>query len=124
MRRLAMIAAWLLLLLVLAVTISPLADRPTTGMPVSIERFGAFFVVGCLFSVAYPRRILAVMVLMVAAAIGFEVLQALSPDRHARVLDLSVKALGGLVGAGAGRLITAAAGRGKDAGDQTRGGRG
>lgn len=94
-----MVAAWLLLLFVLAVTISPIADRPQSGMPVHFERAGAFALIGFLFAFAYPHRLLQVFAILIAAAAGFEVLQGLSPERHPRMMDMLVKAAGGMVGA-------------------------
>ena len=48
------VAAWLSLLLVV-VTLGPIGLRPMSGLSVHIERFGAFAVVGVIFSLAYPR---------------------------------------------------------------------
>lgn len=60
-------AAWLVLLAILAVTISPIQFRPVTGEPVNLERLAAFLVVGGLFALAYPRHWLAVLMLTVVA---------------------------------------------------------
>ncbi len=60
--------AWVILLAILAVTISPINFRPVTGEPADLERFGAFFLVGALFALAYPRRWMGVLLLTVGCA--------------------------------------------------------
>ncbi|MGY8661364.1 hypothetical protein Q3C01_03210 [Bradyrhizobium sp. UFLA05-109] len=54
---------------------------------------------------AYPRRIPAVLIFVLATAVSLEVLQLLTPDRHARVLDGVQKIAGGVLGVFAGRAI-------------------
>jgi hypothetical protein len=46
-----------------------------------------------------------VVVIVVGAAVGLEALQMLTPDRHARVTDAFVKALGGIGGISVGQLV-------------------
>ena len=86
-------------------TISPLELRPRIGHLVHLERFGAFGLLGLLFAIAYPRQIGRVLVLVLATAIGFELLQMISADRHARVTDVAVKLLGGACGVLSGWLV-------------------
>ncbi|ASY59569.1 hypothetical protein SS05631_b54770 (plasmid) [Sinorhizobium sp. CCBAU 05631] len=102
-RRAAAILAWFLLALIAFSTLSPIAMRPHIGTWVHLERFGAYGLIGFLFAAAYPQRIALVLGLVLGAAVGFELLQMLSADRHARVTDLAVKLAGGGCGAGAAR---------------------
>lgn len=95
LRRLAALLGWAALLFVAYATISPIALRPHIGSFVQLERFGAFMVVGFLFALAYRQRPLLVLAFVVALAVGLEVFQFLTPSRHARLLDLLVKASGG-----------------------------
>jgi apolipoprotein N-acyltransferase len=99
------IAAWACLLGIAFITLGPIGFRPESGLSPSIERFAAFAVVGALFAVAYPRYILIAAAIVLGAAVLFEVLQLLSPSRHGRAFDASVKIAGGVFGLAAGWLL-------------------
>jgi len=99
------ISAWASLCFIAYATLSPLRERPTLLISSSVEHLAAFAVFGALFCLAYPRRIRAVLVLVVGSAILLEVLQLLTPDRHARILDACQKIVGGFLGVFAGRAI-------------------
>ncbi|WP_026620961.1 putative membrane protein (plasmid) [Ensifer sp. WSM1721] len=105
-KRAASVLAWLLLGLIAYSTLSPLAMRPHMGSWVQVERFGAFGLLGLLFAIAHPRRVLSVLSIVLAAAVGLELTQMLSADRHARLIDLAVKMAGAGCGVGAGWLLT------------------
>ena len=64
---------WAAFMTVIFLTIVPIDMRPQIGA-VSVERFGAFFIIGFMLSIAYPRHSLAIFVLLVAAAFVLEVL--------------------------------------------------
>ncbi|WDZ79452.1 VanZ family protein (plasmid) [Ensifer adhaerens] len=98
LKRAAGLFAWLLFAVIAYSTMSPLELRPRIGHLVHIERFGAFGLLGLLFAIAYPRHLGRVLVLVFATAIGFELLQMISADRHARAADVAVKLLGGACG--------------------------
>lgn len=68
MKRFLRIGAWMVLLAILAVTISPIKFRPITGESADLERFVAFFLVGALFALAYPRHWMGVLLLTVGCA--------------------------------------------------------
>lgn len=91
-------AAWLVLLFIVFATLSPIGLRPISGLPVQLERFCAFAVLGFAFAVAYPRRLGAIALTVVAVAVGLELLQVIDPGRHGRVMEVLVKAAGGLSG--------------------------
>ncbi|MFD1197054.1 VanZ family protein [Brucella gallinifaecis] len=97
------LASWLVLALILIVTVSPIQFRPTTGEPVDIERFAAFFLVGFLFALAYPRHWIAVLLLTIGCAGIFELLQRLAPGRHGEFADFIFKAVGAMAGVCIGR---------------------
>jgi hypothetical protein len=99
------VAAWGSLLAIAFATLSPIGLRPTTGLPPSIERFTAFAFVGALFAAAYPRYILLAAVIVLGAAVLFELLQVLEPSRHGRLFDASVKLAGGSFGLAAGSMV-------------------
>ena len=98
-------AAWLLLVAIAIATLSPLGLRPSTPLPVSIERVLPFIMAGLLFAFAYPRHIVLVAAFIIIAAIGLEYLQNLRPDRHGRELDAIVKVTGAMIGLSAGWVM-------------------
>jgi VanZ family protein len=71
----------------------------------NVEHLAAFAVFGVLFCLAYPRRIPTVLIFVIGSAALLEVLQLLTPDRHARILDAVQKIAGGVLGVFAGRAI-------------------
>jgi VanZ family protein len=97
--------AWLLLAAIIFVTLSPIGLRPHTVTSVNLDRALAYLLVGFMFAVAYPRRWLAVAVLLIFGALAIEYLQYLSPTRHARLHDAGVKIVGASVGVFAGCLL-------------------
>lgn len=105
LQRFFAIAAWVALCLIAYVSLSPLRHRPTIPAPWNIEHFAAFAILGGLFSLAYPRRTLAVFIIVLGSAALLEVLQLFTPDRHARILDALQKIAGGGAGILAGRAI-------------------
>ena len=99
------ISAWVCLAVIALVTLGPVDLRPESGLPPHVERFAAFAVAGTLFAAAYPRYILFAAVIVLGAAVMFELLQLLVPTRHGTLPDASVKVVGGLVGLCAGRIV-------------------
>ncbi|WP_398481794.1 VanZ family protein [Tardiphaga sp.] len=98
-RKIIIILAWSALLAVAFATLSPIGLRPHVGN-VSGERFWAFALVGLLFGIAYPRHLWLVTLMVGGAAVGLEVLQHLTPDRHGQVPDALIKLAGALSGTG------------------------
>jgi hypothetical protein len=103
-RKIVVILAWSLLLAIAFATLSPIGLRPHVGN-VSGERFWAFAAVAFLFGVAYPRHIWWVTIMVGGAAIGLEVLQHLTPDRHGRIPDALIKLAGAVGGAGLAYVV-------------------
>lgn len=104
LQRFIALLAWAGLIFIAYATLSPLALRPHLGPFVQLERFGAFMVIGCLFALAYRQRPFVVLAFVLALACGLELFQLLAPSRHARLLDLLVKASGGGFGVFVGWL--------------------
>lgn len=98
------ILAWLILLAIFLATISPIAERPHLASGPSFDRIVAFVALGILFCLGYRRWPFALAIVLVAA-LGFEAIQLLTPDRHARLDDALVKAAGGIIGVGIGLLV-------------------
>lgn len=90
--------------LIVFVTVSPIDARPSNVTTTDLDRALAFVVMSGLFIVAYPRRVLAVSVVLVLAAFLIEVTQFASATRHPQMHDAVVKAIGVMVGIGGGAL--------------------
>jgi len=108
MSKASRILGWSLLAALVFVTICPIGLRPVSEAPVWLERFGAFALLGFLFTAGYPKHRWQVLVLTVCAAGGLELLQLLQPTRHGRVPDFLVKVAGGCFGAAAALVVSVA----------------
>jgi hypothetical protein len=96
--RLFQIAAWLALAAIVFVTVSPIGLRPHDVLSVSYDRAFAFAILSALFVLAYPKHWLPVGLTIIVSAGGIELLQELSPSRHAKMSDALVKAGGAALG--------------------------
>ena len=99
------IAAWLLLVAVVAVTLVPADLRPTTPLPLKVERALAFAILAFVFTAAYPRRWTLVLTLICVGAVVLELAQYLVPTRDPSVVDGFVKVLGAIAGTVAARAV-------------------
>lgn len=99
------LAAWGLLAFIAYATVSPIQERPTLLTSTNFEHLAAFALLGALFSMAYPRQVALVCLVVLGSAILLEALQLLTPDRHGRVADAIEKAAGGVFGIVVGRAI-------------------
>ena len=91
-RSLVTAAAWVFLVFIVFATLSPAYLRPRLPgaeptLIVLFERFGAYAVLGLLFSISYPRRYGLVFIVVFGSSILLELLQIIIPDRNARVFD-------------------------------------
>jgi hypothetical protein len=97
-------AAAICLALIIYATLAKLAGRPVlmghaeAYWVVVIERFSAYGLLGLLLSFLLPGRFKLACGFVIAVAVGLEVLQALTPDRDPRFIDVLQKAAGGTVG--------------------------
>jgi hypothetical protein len=101
------VAAWASLIVVALAALVPIELRPTSSLPPTIERFGAFAAVGFAFALAYPRRFWLAALIVIGAAMLLEVMQVLAPSRHGRIPDASIKVLGAAAGLMFGRIVLA-----------------
>jgi VanZ family protein len=99
------LAAWGLLAFIAYATISPIQNRPTWATSTGFEHLSAFAVLGALFTVAYPRQVVLVCLIILVSAVLLEILQLLTPDRHGRISDAIEKMAGGVVGIAVGQAI-------------------
>ncbi|MBW5438841.1 VanZ family protein [Bradyrhizobium canariense] len=97
-------AAGICFALIVYATLARLAGRPVlighheAYWVVVIERFSAYGLLGFLLSFLLPGRLTLACSLVVAVAMGLEILQAMTPDRDPGFLDVLQKAAGGTVG--------------------------
>jgi VanZ family protein len=98
--------AWLLVLAIAAFTLAPIALRPGTGAPVSLERFAAFAAIGAAFCLGYPKHRLSILMLLVGIIGLLEIAQNIIPGRHGRLPDGLMKASGALLGAAFATFVT------------------
>jgi uncharacterized protein YqgC (DUF456 family) len=97
--------AWLLVLAVAVMTLSPISQRPVTAAPADFERFLAFAMVGGAFCLGYPKHRIGVILLVIALVGVLELAQDLVPGRHGRLQDAALKAAGALFGIAIGMFI-------------------
>ena len=103
MTKTARVAAWLLVLGAIVVTLGPQKVRPYTGIHHDLEHAVAFALVGLAFGLGYPRHRIALAAVAIAGIGLMEILQHWVPGRHANVHDFAVNGLG----AGAGIAVAA-----------------
>jgi hypothetical protein len=106
-------AAWIAFALIVFLTISPLDMRPVVTANPDIERFAAFALVGLLFGLAYPRRLVVDASFVIVAAGLLETFQLMIRDRHGHMADALVKAGGGAFGVAMALMILIVADRRK-----------
>jgi hypothetical protein len=104
-RKCAFFAAWTGLALIVLVTVSPIDLRPPDLTSTDLDRALAFFVMSCLFVIAYPQRVAKVSIALVMSAFAIELTQFLSVTRHPELHDALIKAAGVALGIGAGLLV-------------------
>jgi VanZ family protein len=105
MTRLCRIGGWLALATVAFLTLGPVDDRPQVAAAPHLEHFAAFLLLGLVFAVGYPSRPMRAVLIVVGSAILLEILQLLTPDRHARVIDAMAKVTGAAFGITLTRLV-------------------
>ena len=99
------LAAWTVTILLVALSVVPPNLRPQTILPHNLEHFASFVLVGILWSVGYPRRLLLWLSAAVAFAASLELLQLVMPGRHARLIDFLMDAIGACVGVLVGFIV-------------------
>src|SRR5215468_124516 len=96
----ARVIAWAVLAFILFVTVSPIRMRPRTITRVNLDRALAFACMAFFFVLGYPRSTAFVVLACVVGSALSELLQLLSPSRHARLGDALAKSIGAAAGAG------------------------
>jgi len=105
----ARIAAWLLAVTILILSIVPARFRPETDLPHRFEHFAIFVLAGVAFGCGYGRRPLVPGLGLVLFAAFVELIQLTVPGRHARVSDFVVDAVASCVGVALASMLGARA---------------
>jgi len=92
------LAAWIVVLGLIVLSVAPPSLRPESELPHNLEHLVGFFVAGVLWHLAYSSRLLLWLGVAILYAGGIELLQLLAPGRHARFTDFVVDALGACSG--------------------------
>ncbi len=101
----ARIAAWLLVLGAVVLTLGPQRVRPATGIDHDLEHGLAFALVGLAFGLGYPGFRIPLAALAVAGIGLLEFLQLWVPGRHGNLRDFMVNAVGVCVGIAAAAAV-------------------
>jgi VanZ family protein len=78
--------------------LAPFLMRPAMRLYGHFSHVIGFAVLGALFILAYPRRVIFVCSIILISAFALEYLQTLTPDRHGRLVDAFEKVAGGALG--------------------------
>jgi hypothetical protein len=92
------LGAWLLAAAVTFFTLGPPRLRPHPILGQDADHSLAFLLVGLAFALAYPQHRRLAMAISVVLIGALELLQFMSPGRHARLEDFVVDALAAVAG--------------------------
>jgi VanZ family protein len=103
----ARVAAWILAIAIVVLSVVPRELRPETSLPHYLEHFLIFFVTGIAFGLGYGRnlRLLLLAIFLFLFAGLVEIAQLFEPGRHARIGDFVTDTLAvwaGLIGVSLG----------------------
>jgi VanZ family protein len=99
------VTAWLLALAIAVLSLIPPSLRPITNVPHPLEHLAIFLATGLAFGFGYPSRHLSQIIALVTLAGAIEIAQLWVPERHSRLGDFVVNALGLCIGVGLAYLI-------------------
>jgi VanZ family protein len=103
--KMARVAAWLLVLAAIILTLGPQKIRPYTGIDHDLEHGMAFALVGLAFGLGYPNHRMTLAVLAIVGTATMEFLQQWIPGRHAYLSDFVINGLGACAGIAAATLL-------------------
>ena len=105
MQTIFQVAAWLLVLAIVVLSVGPPSTRPITGAGHALEHLSIFLATGLAFALGYPRRFWSLCLPLLAFTAAIEVAQTLIPGRHARVNDFLLDATASCFGVGLSYLL-------------------
>jgi hypothetical protein len=102
----ARVTGWFLVAAAIFLTVGPQKFRPVTGLPHDLEHLVAFALVGLVSGLGYPRSLMRLTPIAVAAAAALETAQLWIPHRHAFFSDFAINALAACIGLATAAAIT------------------
>ena len=104
-QKLFQVAAWLLALAIIMLSLGPPSTRPVTGAGHGLEHLLMFLATGVAFALGYPRRFWLLAVALLAFVAAIEIAQIWVPGRHARLGDFLIDATASCFGVGLSYLM-------------------
>jgi len=104
-QRLFQVAAWLLALAIVVLSLGPPSTRPVTGGGHNLEHLLTFLATGGAFAFGYPRRLWFLAIALLAFTAAIEIAQIFVPGRHARLSDFLTDAAAVCLGVGFSYLL-------------------
>ena len=98
--RTCQLAAWLLLLGIIVLSLVPPSLRPVTYASHGLEHLAIFLATGFAFAIGYPKRRSLQMIALPAFAGAIEIAQVWAPGRHPRFSDFLTDAAAACIGVG------------------------
>jgi len=105
MQRLFQVAAWLLALAIVVLSLGPSSTRLVTGAGHNLEHLLIFLATGMAFGFGYPRRFWLLPIALLAFAAAIEIAQIWAPGRHARLSDFLTDGTASCLGVGLSYLV-------------------
>lgn len=99
--------AWMLALVITALSLVPPGLRPETSAPHLVEHAAIFAATGAAFGFAYNQRPYLVLVGLIIFAAAIELAQLAVPGRHARLGDFIIDAVASCASAAVAAIIVA-----------------
>ena len=99
------VAAWLLVITIVLLSLGPPSSRPVTGAGNNVEHLLIFLATGAAFGLGYARRYWLLVIALVAFAAAIELAQILVPGRHARFTDFLTDGAAACLGIGFSYLL-------------------
>ena len=106
--KLARIAAWVLTVAIIILSLVPPGLRPETSAPHSLEHFTIYAATGFAFGLGYKHRHDLLAILLVIFTGGIEIAQLFVPGRHARLSDFIIDAIAACMGLAIAALVRCA----------------
>src|SRR5262245_55739412 len=105
MRRIFLIAGWLLASAITILSLVPPHYRLVTAAAHNLEHLAIFLSVGIAFGAGYPDRPWAVAIGLAIFSGAIEIAQLWVPGRHARLTDFLVDTTAAFIGIGLVRVV-------------------
>jgi VanZ family protein len=105
LQRVFQVAAWLLALTIVLLSLGPPSTRPVTGTGHNFEHLAIFWVTGAAFGFGYPRRVIVLPLALIGFSAAIDIAQMIVPGRHARLGDFLMDAAASCLGVAVSLLL-------------------